>query len=294
MKFRDFLNELNEGFSSDMLKNDIVKNHSKEIAEKFAYNNIPFQDLKFTQVATNSAIPIYNDNRFYSIKFRNLVKKYSDTDTDVAVVALTEGGSLVVAKFGYYSPKEFKDKFSYELGSQGDAKSNNLDKLWVATTPIEDRIKFMSVRDDRRAHKKFVDPLVKNSEKFKEKLDASNSLSPFVKELKQMCSRAGADMSKFKCSLKPGSGNYMDFNLYAVFKPVPGSKGLDIVIRNYDITEDEINQNIKNIIYSFGDGAYTIRLEELIQYGDKIVKMAKDVGEIKKFIESHKYSDLLS
>ena len=109
-----------------------------------------------------------------------------------------------------------------------------------------------------------------------------------------MCIKAGADMSKFKCSLNPGSGKYMDFNLYAIFRPVPGSKGLDFKITNYDITEDEINQNIKHIIYSFGDSAYTIRLEELIQYGDKIVKMAKDIGEIKKFIESHKYSDLLS
>lgn len=134
----------------------------------------------------------------------------------------------------------------------------------------------------------------------KKKLVASNSLSPFVKELKQMCMKAGADMSKFKCSLDYNGANddYLNINLYIVFKPRNDHENLDIVLSGGDIGVYEYAMN-KNIFVTseLGDGSYAISLQDIIQNGDKIVKMVKMTKEavkIEEFIKSHKYSDLLS
>ena len=134
----------------------------------------------------------------------------------------------------------------------------------------------------------------------KEKLVASNSLSPFVKELKQMCMKAGADMSKFKCSLDYNGANddYLNINLYIVFSPRNDSKNFDIVLSGGDIGVYEYAMN-KNIFVTskLGDETCMIHLQDIIQNGDKIVKMvkmAKEAVKIEEFIKSHKYSDLLS
>lgn len=83
------------------------------------------------------------------------------------------------------------------------------------------------------------------------------------------------------------------------FRPRDDRKNLDIVLTGGDIsvTENEMNKKIF-VANKMGNGAYngtyTILLEDIVQYGDKIVKMAKEAVKIEKFIKSHKYSDLLS
>lgn len=289
MHFRDFLNDLNESYSSDMLKYDIIKKNSKVIADKFAHEDVSFQDLKFTQVATKSPIKIYDGYKF-STKFRNLVKKYSDVDTNVAVVALAEDGDLVIAEFGYYSPKEFAVWFDHIIDGHNDTKSEYLDKLWVATFTHKDKDDYRSTKGDRRENNDFVDPLIKKNEKFKEKLGASNSLSSFSKELKQMCMKAGADMSKFVCEFEQKGSGFQPLILISFTAGKNTDRPFTIKLRSdISVKDNEIDRNI--FVIDLHD--VSLGINELIQYGNEAVKIAKEAGKIKKFIEAHKYSDLL-
>jgi len=287
-----------------MLKNDIIKKNTKKIAEGFANNDIPFQDLNFTQVVPKASIPVLNSRSGWGVKFKNALKKYTEEGvelgegTNVAYVCLTNKGKIFYGVFAYYTGG-FKDSWSESILPKNETfeQDATVETLWVAPCTWEDMGNQRRSKAVRVKNNEFVDPLIQKNEKFKKKLDASNALSPFAKELKQMCIKAGADMSKFRCSLDHNGYNddYLNLNIRVVFRPREDHKNLDIVLDggSMSVKENEMDKNIF-ITNKFGDGAYTIYLQDIVQYGDKIVKMAKEAVKIEKFIASHKYSDLLS